>query len=248
MKPNLHILRWPASISAPIDAPAMPLQPKKSGGAHPLGHRARAGDEIARLVQRVFIFPETPSQARAVVFCGVDEGAGCSSVCARAGEMLAERVPGTVCVIDANLRSPSLHEYFSVELGTGFADFVRDPAPAGEFTRATSSKHLHVMTAGAVGKDSNGALNPARLRARLSELRAEFDYLLIDTPPANSYPDAILLGQLADGVILIVGSNSTRRESARTTKESLAAAKVPILGAVLNMRTYPIPEALYQRL
>ena len=88
----------------------------------------------------------------------------------------------------------------------------------------------------------------SRLRTRFSELREEFDYLLVDTPPMSSYPDAVLLGQLTDGIILVIGSNSTRCEPARIVKESFEAAGVPILGAVLNRRTYPIPEALYQRM
>jgi protein-tyrosine kinase len=53
---------------------------------------------------------------------------------------------------------------------------------------------------------------------------------------------------MADGVILILEAHATRRESARRAKESLQAAGVKILGAVLNKRTYPIPEALYKRL
>ena len=51
---------------------------------------------------------------------------------------------------------------------------------------------------------------------------------------------------MADGIILVVGSNLTRRESARIAKESFEAAGIPIIGAVLNKRTYPIPEALYR--
>jgi Mrp family chromosome partitioning ATPase len=70
----------------------------------------------------------------------------------------------------------------------------------------------------------------------------------MDTPPMSSYSDAALLGQLTDGVILVIDSASTRREPARIAKENLEAAKIPVLGAVLNRRTYPIPEALYRRL
>jgi Mrp family chromosome partitioning ATPase len=58
----------------------------------------------------------------------------------------------------------------------------------------------------------------------------------------------LLLGQIADGVILILESMVTRREAARTAKEDLAAANVKILGAVLNNHTFSIPENLYKRL
>ena len=58
----------------------------------------------------------------------------------------------------------------------------------------------------------------------------------------------MLLGQIADGVILVLESMVTRRETARTIKENLAAANVKILGAILNNHTFSIPESLYRRL
>jgi Mrp family chromosome partitioning ATPase len=70
----------------------------------------------------------------------------------------------------------------------------------------------------------------------------------MDTPAIHVFGDAILLGQLTDGIILVVGSNNTRRESARLAKESIEAAQVPLLGAVLNRRTFPIPEMIYRKL
>lgn len=248
MSQNFDILHREAARTAPV-RPAVVLPPPQEG-EHPelRDHRNTVDDEIAKLVQRVFVLPGPAKAPSVVAFCGIDEGAGCSWVCSQTSEALAERASGTVCVIDANLRSPSLHEHFRVELGSGFAGAMKDPRPVREFTRPTLCSNLWVMTSGEVGKEPNGALNPARLRTRFSELREEFDYLLVDTPPMSSYPDAVLLGQLTDGIILVIGSNSTRREPARIAKESFEAAGVPILGAVLNRRTYPIPEALYQRM
>ena len=82
----------------------------------------------------------------------------------------------------------------------------------------------------------------------MTELRAEFSYVLVNGPPVGQPLDALLLGQIADGVILILESRLTRRETARAVKENLAAANVKILGAVLNNHTFSIPESLYKRL
>jgi Mrp family chromosome partitioning ATPase len=205
-------------------------------------------DEIMKLVQRVFILPETSAAPGAVTFAGVDKGDGCSYVCARASEVLAEQVAGTVCVVDANLRNPSLHEHFRSENGEGFAEAVKSTKPIHEFARRASGSHLWLIPAGGGGREPNGSLNPARLRMRIHELREEFDYVLMDTPPLHLYGDVVLLGQLTDGMVVVVGSNSTRRESARIAKESVEAAKIPILGAVLNRRQFPIPEAIYRKL
>jgi Mrp family chromosome partitioning ATPase len=218
------------------------------GRSSPRDPIAVIDNEITKLVQQTFILGGATNAPTAVTFCGVNRGDGCSWVCARASEVLAEQVPGRVCVVDANFRSPSLHEHFRVDKGAGLADAIKNSIPIGNLARPAWSSHLWFVSAGAVDSDRNGALNPARLRAQFSELRDEFDYLLIDAPPMSLYGDAALLGQLTDGIVMVVGCNSTRRETARAAKERLESARVPILGTVLNRRTYPIPEALYRRL
>ena len=207
---------------------------------------AIADDEITKLVHRVFILPGTAKCPRMVAFCGVDRGAGCSWVCARTSEVLAEQATGTVCAVDGNLRSPSLGSHFLIESGAGFANAMKGSQPLSEFARNVRPNKLWVLPSGPTTNEPNGDLNPARLREKFSRLRADFDYILLDTPPTDSYADALLLGRMADGIILVVGSNLTRRESARIAKESFDAAGIPIIGAVLNKRTYPIPEALYR--
>jgi len=47
---------------------------------------------------------------------------------------------------------------------------------------------------------------------------------------------------------LVVEANLTRREVARKAKESLESANVRLLGAVLNNRTFPIPETIYRNI
>jgi len=246
MSRNFDILHREATETIRLRPAAVPAREPTVTRARTVPD-AEAAAEIKKLVQRVFVLPTT-NVPSAVAFCGVDEGAGCSWVCSRASEALAEQGSGTVCVVDANYRSSSLHEHFRVEKSGGLADAMKDSTPIRDFARPTWHSNLWLITSGAVGPEPNGALNPARLRARFSELREAFDYLLIDTPAMNSYADAVLLSQLTDGIVLVIGSNSTRREPARIAKESLEAARVPVLGAVLNRRTYPIPEGLYQRL
>lgn len=205
-------------------------------------------DELAKLVQRLFVLPGPARSPGAVAICGVEQGVGCSWICAHAGESLAAQVPGTVCIVDGNLRGPSLHKYFSMSVSNGLIDATEEQQPIASFTRQAGKQNLWVLTAGDPGKERNGSLNPARLRARFSELRSQFDYVLIDTPPMAESSDGMLLAQMADGAILVVVSLSTRREAARAVKQSFDAANVSVLGVVLNKRTYPIPEGLYRRI
>jgi Mrp family chromosome partitioning ATPase len=81
----------------------------------------------------------------------------------------------------------------------------------------------------------------------MEELRTEFSYVVVYGPQLSLLVDAMLRGQMADGVILILESKVTRRETARRAKENLVAANVKILGAVLNNHTFSIPESLYKK-
>jgi Mrp family chromosome partitioning ATPase len=82
------------------------------------------------------------------------------------------------------------------------------------------------------------------MRDRIAEIRSAFEYVLIDAPPVGHCNDALALGQLADGVLLVVRAGSTRRDSARRLTGELAASGVKLIGAVLNDYASPIPEAI----
>jgi succinoglycan biosynthesis transport protein ExoP len=204
-------------------------------------------EEETRLVQRVFLLANSAAP-QVVVFCGVEPGSGTTGICARAGENLAAQTGLPVCLVDGNLHSPSLHKYFGLANHHGLTNAVLDSAPIGNFISRLPAPNLSLLSVGSKNTEAAGLWTSDRLRARLAELRKEFSHILIDAPPVNHHVDGMLLGKIADGVILIVESNSTRRDIARKAKESLAAANVKVLGAVLNNRTFPIPESIYKRL
>lgn len=244
MSHNFDILAEAAAHAGPF-----PRESSRTASAvAPKAAHTAAHDEIARLVHRVFLSRPYGEAHKAVIFCGIDSGAGCSWVCAKAAELLATRGTGRVCAVDGNLRSASLHVYFGTEIGPGLAESMRQTEPIEDFLHATSSDQLWLMTAGKAATEPNGALNQARLRERFAELRHKFDFLLIDAPAIARYSDALILGQLGDGVVLVIASNRTRRETARVAKNNFEDLDIPVLGAVLNQRTYPIPEAVYRRL
>ncbi|MGA7625023.1 MAG: CpsD/CapB family tyrosine-protein kinase [Candidatus Acidiferrales bacterium] len=215
------------------------------------GHRrldlgGQAQEETVKLVQRVFVFPNSHAP-RAVVFSSV-EGNGSSEICCRAGEFLAAQGSGSVCLVDANLRASSLHQLMGVGKFPGLADATVKPGPIKDFAVRIAGGNLWTVPPGSPAVETQRLFASDQLRSRMGELKEEFDYVLIDAPPVSSYADAVLLGQMADGVVLVVEANSTRRESARIAKETFENARVRLLGAILNNRTFPIPEALYSKL
>jgi receptor protein-tyrosine kinase len=229
--------------------------PVVNGNGNGHGHREEAGldidelagEEILRLVQRVFLL-QTEEPPRAVAFAGVDHGNGCSRICVRVAETLARNIRGSVCLVEANLRSPALPEMFGTTNHHGLTDALLQEGPIRSFAKPVRGDRLWLLSCGSLAADSSNLLNSERLKARFAELRKEFDFVLIDAPPLTPYADAIALAQLTDGFVLVLEANSTRREAALKVAENLRALRIHVLGAVLNKRTFPIPELLYSKL
>ena len=116
------------------------------------------------------------------------------------------------------------------------------------FVKPVFNESLWLLSSGPVTADSSNLLTSQRMKRLSAEMRKEFDFVIVDAPPLTRYADAIALGHLSDGIVLVVEANSTRREAALIAVENLRSANIQILGAVLNKRTFPIPEKIYSRL
>ena len=204
-------------------------------------------EESLKLVQHLFLTPgQTPPKT--VMFAAIDSGNGCSRMSAMTAQLLAENVSGSVCLVEGNFRTPSLPSLFGGTNHYGLADSLRQEGAIREFAKRTDRDNLWLLSSGRHGEDYLNLLGCERMKERILELRAEFSFVLIDAPPLNAYGDGLVLGRLADGVVLVLEANATRREVALRIAESLRAAKIQVLAAVLNKRTFPIPSALYKRL
>jgi len=230
----------------PPITPAMPAQvsaPDRRASLSDLATFTR--EEVLKLVQRLFLGADIPGKGRRkVVVCGVDHIDGSTLLCARMGRVLAEQVPSQVCVVDANVRVPSSIPLFDL------LPFDNTPEPEGLSTGGPSRRVTeNLWLASGDAARTNGA-SPTLddVQNWISALPAEFAHVVISAPPAGLHPDAALLGQAADGVVLVLEANTTRWRTARKAKEGLEDAGVKVLGTVLNNRTYPIPEKIYRLL
>jgi len=144
----------------------------------------------------------------------------------------------SVCLIDADLRRPRLHEVFHLTREPGLSEVLRGlqtfegasrPVQIGE------SQQLAVLTAGSFqGVSAPGLVGSTRMQTLLGELREQFDLVILDTPPVNILTDAALLGVNADGVLLVVRAGSTDTAALRYAMEQLNHVRAPTLGIVLN--------------
>jgi Mrp family chromosome partitioning ATPase len=204
-----------------------------------------ASNEVLSLIHKIFL-RQTQEPPRMVVFAGIDHGDGSSRISASVAGNLARSARRPVCLVEANFRTPALPEFFGATNHHGFTDALLAEDPIRSYAKPVGSDKLWLLSSGALAGDSANLLTSERVKARLAELRAEF--VIIDAPPLSRYADAIAIGQWTDGLILVLEAGSTRREAAQAATANLRSSKVAILGAVLNKRTYPIPESIYKRI
>jgi polysaccharide biosynthesis transport protein len=235
----------PDEKSDDILFPASPAESSSQASSQEFDSIAQ--EECLRLVQRVFL-AQPAKPGRAIVFAGIDPGTGCTRICVEAVRTLAANTSGSVCLVEADFRTPSLPNFFGVPNHRGLADALTKEGNIRSYTTQLHPPNLWLLSAGAVTTRSSALLNSECIKLRLQELKAEFDHVVIDAPALNLYADAVAMGRIVDGVVVVLQADSTRRESALKALESLRAANIEVLGAVLNRRSFPIPDFLYRRL
>lgn len=220
----------------------------RSGASkHAIGMDTGIDEKALEIVHRVFL-RDPQSRPGVVVFAGIDHGVGCSQICAGVAGALAGSYAGRVCLVEANFHTPGLPDMFRTTNHHGLADALQSDAPIRSFARPVHEEKVWLLSAGALTESSSSLLNSQAMQQRVAELRRSFEFVIIDTPPLKRYADAMAVAQYANGVVLILEAGATRRETASASASTLRSAGIPILAAVLNKRTFPIPQPLYDRM
>lgn len=196
-----------------------------------------AREQILSLVRTVF-FAKSDRPAQQVVFSAVDRNISVAGICEQVASVLALQTAGHVAVVDAGSAAAE-------------GSYTRASTPKASSIKARSTEiglNLWRITWDATGEVPHATGAGLHWLRFLEQLRNEFEFVAIEGPAAGTSSEATLLGQLTDGVILVLDARSTRRATAQKAKETLDAAHCRMLGTVLIERSFPIPEQIYRRL
>ncbi len=162
---------------------------------------------------------------------------GKTTVCTNLAVALAE-INERVLLIDADLRKPRLHNIFDLPNEQGLAELLRrkEPVagPLNGLARATEVPNLSVITSGHSKEADTALLYSARLGEIIRAVRAEYDTVLIDTPPMLTMADARVIGRHVDGVILVARVSVTTRDSLQSACRRFVEDGTPVLGTIVN--------------
>lgn len=140
-----------------------------------------------------------------------------------------------VVLVDGDMRRPVLHKYLGLIGSVGFSTVISGGASLSEALQKTRYPGLTVLTSGAIPPNPSELLGSLSARKLLSELRAEFDYVIVDSTPLLAVTDATILAAGSDGVLLISRFGQTKRDQLTHAVGNLASVGAPLLGAVFTM-------------
>ena len=138
-----------------------------------------------------------------------------------------------VVVVDLDLRKARIHRPFKVSRDIGIGEYV-----SGEKTKEEVIKHtefgVDIITRGKQIYNASLVLSSQKIKQLISELREEYDFVLLDCPPVLIISDYLNITRLSDGVLFVVAAGYTKKTAVRDAFALLVRAGANVIGTVMT--------------
>ncbi|WNG82936.1 polysaccharide biosynthesis tyrosine autokinase [Mycobacterium sp. ITM-2016-00316] len=190
--------------------------------------------EAFRKLRTNLQFLAVDNPPRAIVITSSMPAEGKSTTAINIALALAE-AEHNVVIVDGDLRRPSLHKYLDLVGTVGVSTVLSGGASLSESLQKTRFPGLTALTSGAIPPNPSELLGSQAAKNLLAELRAEFDYVIVDSTPLLAVTDAAILAAAADGVLMMARFGKTKRDELSHAVGSLEGVGAPMLGTVFTM-------------
>jgi capsular exopolysaccharide synthesis family protein len=224
------------------DSPAYPrhVAAESGGGLVPLP----PGElEVFRMLRARLRYFNVDRDVRTVLVTSAASGDGKTTVVQNLAEAAAS-MGSHVLIIESDLRRPNLAERFALLRAPGLAEVlisavgienaVQSPSVAPASNGAPARSPVSVLTAGAPPPNPAELIESRAMGHVLEWAAANYDLVLLDTPPLSVVPDAIPLLRRSDGVLIVSRLRKNTRDGAARMREELTSLGAPLLGVVAN--------------
>jgi capsular exopolysaccharide synthesis family protein len=188
--------------------------------------------EAYRKLQVNLQFLDSGHSLKTIVVTSAVPKEGKSTVSANLAMTMAQR-GHRVLLVDADLRCPTQHQIWQLSNGVGLSNFVSGEASFADAVQSLT-ENLDVLTAGRLPENPSSFLDSDRLSMLTEEVANYYDCVILDTAPLAVAADALILGKLADGLLVVVQPGVVKSVNATVAKESLEQSNQKVLGLVIN--------------
>lgn len=188
--------------------------------------------EAYRMLQANLKFLSSDKPLQVIVVTSSVPKEGKSTVSANLATAMAQ-LGCRVLLVDADMRRPTQHHIWKLNNITGLSDVIVGQA---EFKASVRSamKNLDVLTAGVMPPNPIALIDSQRMAALIEDFSTTYDFVIVDAPPLLVAADALTLGKMTDGVLLVSRPGVLDFRAAAAAKESLERSEQNVLGLVVN--------------
>lgn len=191
-------------------------------------------------------------RTKSILFSSYNHGEGTSTVVANFVGSLAKDRKYNTLLVDANTRTPILHEIataYNAESALVFSDVVTREIKESALPKPSSTSNVClVASGGATTYHPSEVFDHGVFLNFVDRVTKVFDFVIFDSSPIGKYYDSIVLASHVDGVVLVTQAEKTPFHELKRAKQMLQDRNIPILGVVLNRRRFHIPRFIFQRL
>ena len=205
-------------------------EPKPSAAVISTGE-ANLSEEYRTLRARIQSLRRT-RELRSIVITSTRPGEGKTTTAANLALGFGLEREGNTCLVDADLRTPRMHQAFRTTGPYGLAEVLEGDAKLEEALVAVPDTRLMVLPVRALPTAPSELLASRAMLALVAELHTRFDTVIFDAPPVLGLPDTVTLVDLCDAALFVVGAGAVPRDEIESALERLDASKV--VGIVLN--------------
>ena len=139
-----------------------------------------------------------------------------------------------VLLMDADMRCPKVQKIFRLQHQIGLSDVVLGEILFENAVQTTEIEGLSLLAAGLTPANPAELLGGQSFEKLMVQLRSEFDYIIVDTPPLMAVSDPCIVASLVDAMVLVVRVGKNRLQTIRNACELLTTLGIEVLGAVAN--------------
>lgn len=176
----------------------------------------------------------TPGQGKVTLFTSSMSGEGKSFVASNIAAAHAIAGKKTI-LLELDLRKPKVSKYLNLNNRTGLSNYLIGKATIADIIQPTQvDPNFYVIGSGPIPPNPSELLIQAEMEELLTYLRANFDEIVIDTPPIGLVTDAQILARLADATIYLVRHGVTFKQQISNLEDLYQQHKFPKLNVILN--------------
>ncbi len=204
---------------------------------------ARIYEDSVDILSHNLAMAESLKHVHVLVIASAVPGEGKSTLASQLAAALARTQDERVLLVDGDFHAASIQAFFSVPDRAGLMDVLRAECDVDDAIELTDNPNLHVMIAGRRNGSMHHLVKNGRLTATMDQLRTEFRYIVVDSPPVLSAGDALAFGRMADATLMSVLRDVSQLPQVSLAVERLVSAGANPIGAVLG----GVPSKTYTR-